>query len=319
MWSTRSAGSPAPAVSLGRRALACARGGGRALGARRLPEATRRGGRSAGAPRKRHVRCQRSGKEGERERGERNKEGEERKRKRERERECERRLSPQLTTAPLAPQTARRHSRGLHVTRPGRRGSVQQGDAEASPGAGKARMAARWWHRTTVHAPVRREGPHQLAGTRQHWRWCPEHPRPSGGPPEALLARALGLTGRGAHEALVRGAPPAEAAGERRRGGERRQGARRREGGPTWRRGRPAGRRRPGAGRGRTCGSGGQARPLPSRARVRPRAPRGERLRRPSAEAAPGPTASAGPFASSLRGRRIYNVNMFGRCRLGIV
>ncbi|CAK0832055.1 unnamed protein product [Prorocentrum cordatum] len=178
MWSTensrRSAGSPAPAVSLGRRALACARGGGRALGARRLPEATRRGGRSAGAPRKRHVRCQRSGKEGERERGERNKEGEERKRKRERERECERRLSPQLTTAPLAPQTARRHSRGLHVTRPGRRGSVQQGDAEASPGAGKARMAARWWHRTTVHAPVRREGPHQLAGTRQHWRWCPD-------------------------------------------------------------------------------------------------------------------------------------------------
>ncbi|CAK0832061.1 unnamed protein product [Prorocentrum cordatum] len=190
MWSTensrRSAGSPAPAVSLGRRALACARGGGRALGARRLPEATRRGGRSAGAPRKRHVRCQRSGKEGERERGERNKNEKEkerereRKRKRERERECERRLSPQLTTAPLAPQTARRHSRGLHVTRPGRRGSVQQGDAEASPGAGKARMAARWWHRTTVHAPVRREGPHQLAGTRQHWRWCPEHPRPSG-------------------------------------------------------------------------------------------------------------------------------------------
>ncbi|CAK0832066.1 unnamed protein product [Prorocentrum cordatum] len=184
--SKRSAGSPAPAVSLGRRALACARGGGRALGARRLPEATRRGGRSAGAPRKRHVRCQRSGKEGERERGERNKNEKEkerereRKRKRERERECERRLSPQLTTAPLAPQTARRHSRGLHVTRPGRRGSVQQGDAEASPGAGKARMAARWWHRTTVHAPVRREGPHQLAGTRQHWRWCPEHPRPSG-------------------------------------------------------------------------------------------------------------------------------------------
>ncbi|CAK0832074.1 unnamed protein product [Prorocentrum cordatum] len=86
--SKRSAGSPAPAVSLGRRALACARGGGRALGARRLPEATRRGGRSAGAPRKRHVRCQRSGKEGERERGERNKEGEiERERKRKRERE----------------------------------------------------------------------------------------------------------------------------------------------------------------------------------------------------------------------------------------
>ncbi|CAK0832084.1 unnamed protein product [Prorocentrum cordatum] len=81
----RSAGSPAPAVSLGRRALACARGGGRALGARRLPEATRRGGRSAGAPRKRHVRCQRSGKEGERERGERNKEGEESERERERE------------------------------------------------------------------------------------------------------------------------------------------------------------------------------------------------------------------------------------------
>ncbi|CAK0832053.1 unnamed protein product [Prorocentrum cordatum] len=192
MWSTRSAGSPAPAVSLGRRALACARGGGRALGARRLPEATRRGGRSAGAPRKRHVRCQRSGKEGERERGERNKEGEERKRKRERERECERRLSPQLTTAPLAPQTARRHSRGLHVTRPGRRGSVQQGDAEASPGAGKARMAARWWHRTTVHAPVRREGPHQLAGTRQHWRWCPEHPRPSG---ESFEKTCPGATG----------------------------------------------------------------------------------------------------------------------------
>ncbi|CAK0832082.1 unnamed protein product [Prorocentrum cordatum] len=83
--SKRSAGSPAPAVSLGRRALACARGGGRALGARRLPEATRRGGRSAGAPRKRHVRCQRSGKEGERERGERNKEGEESERERERE------------------------------------------------------------------------------------------------------------------------------------------------------------------------------------------------------------------------------------------
>ncbi|CAK0832080.1 unnamed protein product [Prorocentrum cordatum] len=97
MWSTRSAGSPAPAVSLGRRALACARGGGRALGARRLPEATRRGGRSAGAPRKRHVRCQRSGKEGERERGERNKEGEEREKAKERERERVRATS--LTTA----------------------------------------------------------------------------------------------------------------------------------------------------------------------------------------------------------------------------